>query len=276
MTATTLTPIGTPDLDVRGLRRLSVATSDTLAIAWRNLMGYVRIPQLLIFSTIQPVIFVLLFRYVFGGAINTPGVSYVDYLMPGIFAQTVTFGAMSTAVGLSTDLGLGLIERFRSLPMARSAVLAGRTVADLVRNVLVVILMVIVGFAVGYRVHTNVLAFVGAMLIVLLFGFALSWIFATVGLLVKDPETAQAASFPVLAPLIFASSAFVPVDSMPEWLQPFATYQPLSCVVTAVRGITLGTPDAFDIFLALAWCIGILAVAAPAVRRCCAAYRMAA
>jgi ABC transporter DrrB family efflux protein len=273
MTATTLTPIGTPDLDVRGLRRLSVATSDTLALAWRNLMGYVRIPQLLIFSTIQPVIFVLLFRYVFGGAISTPGVSYVDYLMPGIFAQTVTFGAMSTAVGLSTDLGLGLIERFRSLPMARSAVLAGRTVADLVRNVLVVILMVIVGFAVGYRVHTNFLAFFGAMLIVVLFGFALSWIFATVGLLVKDPETAQAASFPVLAPLIFASSAFVPVDSMPEWLQPFATYQPLSCVVTAVRGITLGTPDAFDIFLALAWCVGILAVAAPlAVRR----YRMAA
>lgn len=274
MTTTTITPFSSlPDVDVHGLRRFPVAVADTLAIAWRNLMGYIRIPQLLIFSTIQPVIFVLLFRYVFGGAISTPGVPYVDYLMPGIFAQTVTFGAMSTAIGLSTDLNLGLIERFRSLPMARSAVLAGRTVADLARNVLVVILMVIVGFAVGFRVHTNVFAFIGAMLIVLLFGFALSWIFATVGLLVKDPETAQAASFPVLAPLIFASSAFVPVDSMPEWLQPFATYQPLSCVVTAVRGITLGAADGFDIFLALAWCFGILAVAAPiAVRR----YRMAA
>ncbi len=274
MTATTVTPLGgLPDLDVHGLRRFTVAAGDTRAIAWRNLMGYVRIPQLLIFSTIQPVIFVLLFRYVFGGAISTPGVPYVDFLMPGIFAQTVTFGAMGTAIGLATDLNLGLIERFRSLPMARSAVLAGRTVADLVRNVLVIVLMVVVGFLVSYRVHTNVFAFIGAMLIVLLFGFALSWIYATVGLLVKDPETAQAASFPVLAPLIFASSAFVPVDSMPGWLQPFAEYQPLSCVVNAVRGISLGSPSGFDIFLALAWCFGILAVAAPlAVRR----YRMAA
>jgi ABC-2 type transport system permease protein/oleandomycin transport system permease protein len=273
VTATTITPTGVVDLDVRGIRRFTVAVADTLAIAWRNLMGYLRIPQLLVFSTVQPVIFVLLFRYVFGGAISTPGVPYVDFLMPGIFAWTVTFGAMSTAIGLATDLNLGLIERFRSLPMARSAVLAGRTVADLVRNVFVVTLMVIVGYAVGFRIHTNVLAFIGGLLIVVLFGFALSWIFATIGLLVKDPETAQAASFPVLAPLIFASSAFVPIESMPEWLQPFAEYQPLSCVVTAVRGITLGTPDGFDIFLALAWCFGILAVAAPlAVRR----YRMAA
>ncbi len=142
MTATTVTPIGglTPDLDLRGMRRFTTAVSDTFAVMARNLIAYRRVPQLLIFSTIQPVVFVLLFRYVFGGAISTPGVSYVDFLMPGIFAQTVAFGAINTSIGLATDMQAGLIERFRSLPMARSAVLAGRTLADLVRNVFVVAL----------------------------------------------------------------------------------------------------------------------------------------
>jgi len=273
MTATTVTPIGlTPDLDLRGIRRLTTAVSDTFAVMARNLIAYRRVPQLLVFSTIQPVVFVLLFRYVFGGAINTPGVPYVDYLMPGIFAQTVAFGALNTSIGLSTDMQAGLIERFRSLPMARSAVLAGRTLADLVRNVFVVGLMFVVGFAVGWRIHTNVFALAGAVLLVLLFGYALSWVFATVGLIVADPEAAQAAAFPVMAPLVFASSAFVPVSSMPDWLQPFATYQPLSVVVDAVRDLTIGGPTAFDVTLAILWCLGILAVAAPiAVHR----YRLA-
>jgi len=273
MTATTVTPIGlTPDLDLRGIRRLTTAVSDTFAVMARNLIAYRRVPQLLVFSTIQPVVFVLLFRYVFGGAISTPGVPYVDYLMPGIFAQTVAFGALNTSIGLSTDMQAGLIERFRSLPMARSAVLAGRTLADLVRNVFVVGLMFVVGFAVGWRIHTNVFALAGAVLLVLLFGYALSWVFATVGLIVADPEAAQAAAFPVMAPLVFASSAFVPVSSMPDWLQPFATYQPLSVVVDAVRDLTIGGPTAFDVTLAILWCVGILAVAAPiAVHR----YRLA-
>jgi ABC transporter DrrB family efflux protein len=273
MTATTVTPIGlTPDLDLRGVRRFTTAVSDTLAIMARNLIAYRRVPQLLVFSTIQPVVFVLLFRYVFGGAISTPGVPYVDYLMPGIFAQTVAFGALNTSIGLAADLNQGLIERFRSLPMARSAVLAGRTLADLVRNVFVVLLMFIVGFAVGWRVHTGVLPLIAAMLIVLLFGYALSWVFATVGLVVGDPEAAQAAAFPVMAPLVFASSAFVPVSSMPDWLQPFATYQPLSVVVDAVRDLTIGGPTAADVTGAILWCVGILAVAAPiAVHR----YRLA-
>jgi ABC transporter DrrB family efflux protein len=267
MTATTVTPIGlTPDLDLRGVRRFTTAVSDTLAIMARNLIAYRRVPQLLVFSTIQPVVFVLLFRYVFGGAISTPGVPYVDYLMPGIFAQTVAFGALNTSIGLAADLNQGLIERFRSLPMARSAVLAGRTLADLVRNVFVVL------FAVGWRVHTGVLPLIAAMLIVLLFGYALSWVFATVGLVVGDPEAAQAAAFPVMAPLVFASSAFVPVSSMPDWLQPFATYQPLSVVVDAVRDLTIGGPTAADVTGAILWCVGILAVAAPiAVHR----YRLA-
>ena len=248
--------------------RLRSAIGDTLAVQWRNLLGYVRTPQLLVFSTIQPVIFVLLFRYVFGGAIHVPGTDYVDFLMPGIFAQTVVFGAMATAIGLSTDLQGGLIERFRSLPIARSAFLTGRTTADLARNVLVLALMCVVGFAVGWRVHTDVISFLGAMLLMLAFGYAMSWIFATVGLIAKDPESAQAASFPILAPLIFASSAFVPVSSMPSWLQGFAEHQPVSAVTTAVRGLTLGGATTSDVLIAIAWCVGIVAVAAPlAVRR---------
>jgi len=274
MTTTTLTPtILAPELEAQGLGRLIGAVRDTLAVARRNLISYRRVPQLLVFSTIQPVVFVLMFRYVFGGAIQVPGIPYVDFLMPGIFVQTVVFGSMGTAIGLATDLKLGLIERFRSLPMARSAVLAGRTLADLVRNVFVVALMVAVGFAVGFRVHTNVFAFLAAMLLILLFGYAFSWIFATVGLVVGDAETAQAASFPVMAPLVFASTAFVPLESMPGWLQVFAEHQPVSVTVDAVRALVLGGPTASHVLQALAWCFGILAVAAPlAVSR----YRRAA
>jgi ABC transporter DrrB family efflux protein len=242
---------------------------DALAVAGRNLIAYRRVPQLLVFSTIQPVIFVLLFRYVFGGAVKTPpGVPYVDYLMPGIFVQTTVFGAIGAAVGLATDLKSGLLERFRSLPMARSAVLAGRTTADLARNVFVASLMAVVGFAVGFRIHTNALGFLAGMLLVLLFGYVLSWVFATVGLAVGDPETAQAAAFPVMAPLVFASSAFVPVSTMPSWLQPFAEHQPVSVTASAVRALMIGGPTTSYLLQSLAWCAGILLVFVPiAVRR---------
>jgi ABC transporter DrrB family efflux protein len=242
---------------------------DALAVAGRNLIAYRRVPQLLVFSTIQPVIFVLLFRYVFGGAVETPpGVPYVDYLIPGIFVQTTVFGAIGAAVGLATDLKSGLLERFRSLPMARSAVLAGRTGADLARNVFVASLMAAVGFLVGFRVHTGALAFVAGMLLVLLFGYVMSWIFATVGLAVGDPETAQAAAFPVMAPLVFASSAFVPVSSMPSWLQPFAEHQPVSVTASAVRALMIGGPTTSYVLQSLAWCAAILLVFVPvAVRR---------
>ena len=234
---------------------------DTAAIAKRNLLGYFRVPQLLVFSTIQPVIFVIMFRYVFGGAIGgLKGVPYVDYLMPGIFVQTVVFGAIATAIGLATDLKSGLMERFHALPMARSAVLTGRTTADLLRNVFVVILMMVVGYLVGWRIHTNAFGLIAAALLVLLFGFAMSWIFATVGLALGDPESAQAAAFPVLAPLVFASSAFVPVDTMPAALRVFANHQPVSITVNAVRALTLGGPTGTYVWQALAWIAGILIV----------------
>ena len=239
------------------------AVRDALAITWRNLIGYRRVPQLLVFSTVQPVIFVLLFRYVFGGAINVPGVPYVDFLMPGVFVQTVVFGSLATAIGLAADMKSGLLERFRSLPMARSAVLAGRTLADLTRNVFVVLLMIAVGFLVGFRIHTNAFALIGGILLLLFFGYAMSWIFATVGLALGDPETAQAAAFPVLAPLVFASTVFVPLESMPGWLQVWAEYQPVSVTASAVRALVLGGPTASLVLQSLAWCVGILAVFAP-------------
>ena len=247
------------------------AFGDALVIAWRNLLNIRRNPQLLVFATIQPVIFILNFRYVFGGAINAQslgGVAYVNYLMPGIFVQTIVFGALTTAVGLAGDLHLGIIERFKSLPIARSAVLTGRTTADLIRNFFVIILMCIVGFAVGWEIVSDVWGILAAVALILAFSYSLSWIFAYVGLSVKDAETAQAASFPILAPLIFASSAFSPVQTMPGWLQPWAKHQPVSVVCDAARDLTLGLPAGTATLKALAWIIGIVAVFAPlAVRK---------
>src|SRR5262245_43192584 len=246
------------------------AVRDTLAVTWRNLLTLVRLPQLLVFATIQPIIFVLMFRYVFGGAITIPGltVPYVDYLMPGIFVQTAAFGAVNTAIGLAEDLHKGLIERFRSLPMARSAVMAGRTIADLVRDIFVITLMCIVGVIVGWRIYTNAGAFIGGMLVLLLFAFSLAWLFGFIGLSVGQAEAAQAASFPILAILTFASSAFVSPATMPGWLQWFAEHQPLSITVDAVRACCIGGPTATKVLQSIAWSVGIIAVFAPiAVRK---------
>ncbi|MFI6846433.1 ABC transporter permease [Kitasatospora sp. NBC_00085] len=246
--------------------RIAAPVRDGLAVAWRNLIALRRVPRLLVFSTIQPLVFVLMFRYVFGGVVGPalpPGVDYVDFLIPGIFVQTAVFGSMNTAIGLATDMQTGLMERFRSLPMARSAVLSGRTTADLARNVFVVTLMTAVGFALGFRIHAGVASFLGGVLLVLAFGFAMSWIFAVVGLAVGDPETAQAAAFPVLAPLVFASAAFVPVSTMPGWLQAFADHQPVSKTAEAVRVLVLGGPAVSAVWEALAWDAGIVAVFAP-------------
>ena len=237
--------------------------SDTLTITRRNLLALTRIPEALFFSTVQPIMFVLLFRYVFGGAINTPGTDYVNYLMPGIFVQTVAFGAVSTSIGLAEDLQKGLIERFRALPMARSAVLTGRTTADLVRNVFVVIIMTAVGFAVGFRPTTGVLPYLGGILLILLFAYSLSWGFAVIGLSAANSETAQVMSFPLLFPLTFISSAFVPVDKMPSWLQGFATYQPVSVTVSACRALMIGGPTASWVVQSVAWTIGFLVILIP-------------
>lgn len=247
--------------------RLGWAISDTMAIVKRNLITLKRVPQLLIFSTVQPVIFVLLFVYVFGGAIPIPGITYVNYLMPGIFLQTVTFGAVNTGVGLADDLNKGFIERFRSLPMARSAVLAGRTVADLIRNLLVVMLMLVVGYLVGFRIQTDVFQAAAAIVLLLAFAFSLAWVFAYVGLGASNAESAQAGSFPIVAVLVFASPAFVPVESMPTWLQGFANHQPVGATVNAVRALMVGGPFATEtvkyVSLSLAWSIAIVAAFAP-------------
>jgi ABC-2 type transport system permease protein len=236
---------------------------DALTIAWRNLLTLRRNPRLLVFATVQPVIFVLMFRYVFGGAIHVPGVSYVNFLMPGIFVQTIVFGSLNTGVGLAEDLQKGLVDRFRSLPMARSAVLLGRTLADLVRNTFVVVLMCAVGVLVGWSPTGTPLEILAGVALVLAFAYSLSWLFAIVGLSVPDSETAQAASFPLLAPLVFASSAFVPVATMPGWLQAFAKHQPVTAVVNAVRVLTIGGPVAGHLLSAVAWIVAIVAICAP-------------
>ena len=262
MTATTISS----RTKVVSHRRRNYALQDALTVAWRNLVGMTRNPQVLVFSTIQPIIFVLLFTYVFGGAIKIPGVTnYVDYLMPGVFAQTVVFGSVQTGIALAEDLQKGLIERFQSLPMARSAVLAGRTLADFVRNVFVVLVMVAVGFAVGWRIHTSVAQLIFGLLVMLLFAHSLTWVFAIVGLNASNAEAAQAISFPILAPLVFASTAFVSADSMPSALKWFAEHQPVSIAVDAVRSLTLGGPyhDPGKVLASILWSVGIVAVAAP-------------
>ncbi len=244
---TTITPTTAPtttaDTGQADHGALGWAARDTLVVAHRNLLRYIRVPQLLVFTFIQPVMFVLLFRYVFGGSINTPGVDYVDYLMPGIFVQTVVFGAMSTGIGMAEDMQTGLIDRFRSLPMARIAVLGGRTLADLVRNAFVVVLMLVVGIAVGFRPHGGIGIVMGCAL-VLAASFALSWVFALVGMRSGNAEAAQAIAFPLLFPLTFASSAFAPVSNMPGWLQVFAAHQPVTFIIDATRGLMLGSHDA--------------------------------
>ncbi len=246
----------------------SAAFADSLVVAQRNLVRIARTPQLLVFATIQPVMFVLLFRYVFGGSIKVPGISYVDYLIPGIIVQTVVFGATSTAVGLSQDMSKGIIDRFRSLPMARSAVLAGRTIADLVRNVFVVLLMIVVGTAVGFRFHNGFLPAVAAIFVALLLGYSLSWVFALIGLSVSDPESAQLAGFLPIFPLVFASSVFTSIKSMPGWLQAFAKVQPISRAANTVRALTQGGAAATDLIWTVGWSVAILVVFAPlAVRR---------
>ena len=275
-TPTSITP--DPGVGPVSTSKLRWAIADTWTVAWRNLTGMRRVPQVLVFSTIQPVIFILMFRYVFGGAIRPvaryAAFPYVDFLMPGIFVQTIAFGSIQTGVGLAEDLGKGLIERFRSLPMARSAVLAGRTTADLVRNSFVLVLMLVVGFMVGFRVHTNIAALVVAFVVLLMFAFALSWVFATVGLAMGNAEAAQAAAFPIMAPLVFASSAFVPLELQPGWLRVFSAHQPVTITVDAVRALALGNgPILTPTIQSLAWSVAIIAVFAPlAVAR----YRKAA
>ena len=239
------------------------ALADGWVLAKRNLVQVPRIPELLIFATIQPVMFVLLFRYVFGGAIDVGGESYVNYLMAGIFVQTVAFGSVSTGVGLSEDLQKGLVDRFRSLPMSRSAVLTGRTIADLVRNFFVVMVMLVVGLLVGFRPEAGIAGWAGAIGLLLLLSFSFSWIGATIALLLRSTEAVQSAGFIWLFPLTFASSAFVMTSNMPGVLKAFANHQPITQVIDAVRGFLLDQPVGSHGWQALAWCAGILVIFIP-------------
>lgn len=240
-------------------RRPGAAVRDAAVVTRRNLRRIRRTPRLLIVSSVQPVLFTLLFRYVFGGSIHIPGFSYIDYLLPGIFVTATLFGA-TTAVAMATDLSDGMIDRFRSLPMARSAVLAGRCIADLIRSVLVVALVLAVGSLIGFRFHNGAAGAIAALALVLAFGFAFMWLYALIGLAVKDPETAQLAGFVPIFPFIFASSVFVPVLNMPGWLQPFARNQPVSVTVDAVRALAEGGPVSHYAWQSLAWIAGFVAV----------------
>ena len=255
---TTITAPAPADLArVRTTPRM--ALRDIATIARRNLRRVLRTPQLLVVSAVPPVLFVVLFRYVFGGAIHTSGGNYADYLLPTVLILTQLLGA-TTAVALATDLAGGMVDRFRSLPIARSAMLAGRTIADLGRGALVVLAGLLAGLAVGFRFHTGFVPSLAGMGLVLAFSFAMSWWMAWVALKVKDPETAQVAGFLPLVPFVFASSGFVPVASMPGWLQGFANAQPFSVTISAVRALTQGGPTAHYLWQSAAWIAGIMVV----------------
>jgi ABC-2 type transport system permease protein/oleandomycin transport system permease protein len=230
----------------------------------RQLRKTLRRPTYVVFSFVQPVIFVLLFRYIFGGAINTGGTNYVDFLIPGIIVQTAVFGAIVTGIGLTEDIKAGVIDRLRSLPMARSAVLVGRTAADMVINVLSLMLMILIGFAVGFRPTQPAYQLGLALLLVLGFSYVFSWISAFIGLMVRDPEAASSAGFIWVFPLTFASSAFVPIHSMPGPVQAFANANPITLAVNSARDLTIGHGHALGPALGtLAWFAGLLLVFVP-------------
>ena len=256
------------------------AIRHTMVIVRRNLLRIVRLPQLLLFATVQPVMFLILFNYVFGGAVGraipaAAGGQYLNWLVPGLLLQVAAFGSTQTSMGLIEDLNNGVIDRFRSLPMARSAVLAGRTIADLIRNGFVIGLMVVLGYALGFRPQTSLVPLAGALLLALAFAFALSWVMAAIGLTVKNSEAAQSAVFIPIFPLVFASSIFVPTATLPGWLRVFADHQPVTRTANAVRALILGegalAPSqtvAGEVTAALLWALAILVLAVPlAVRR---------
>jgi ABC transporter DrrB family efflux protein len=234
--------------------------SDMCVLASRSVKRIVRQPDLLVGYTIQPIMFVLLFVYVFGGAISTPGYSYVDYLIPGILVQSIVFGGFVTALGLSDDLKKGLMDRFRSLPMSRSAVLTGRTFADISTNAIQLVVMLVVGLAVGFRFATEAPEILGGIALLFLIGYAFSWVFAFIGLTASSPEAANAYGFTILFPLTFVSSAFVPVASMPSWLQPVAEHNPFTTMVNAIRHLFIDAPAGNDVWLAALWSVAIALV----------------
>jgi ABC-2 type transport system permease protein len=262
---------------------LTEAVSDAAVITKRNIIKIKRVPDLLVFTTLSPIMFVLLFAYVFGGAIDVPGVGYRQFLIAGIFAQTVVFGATFTGYSIAEDLQKGIIDRFRSLPMAPSAVLFGRTLADVVTNVVSLTVMGLTGLIVGWRIHTGFFSAMAGFLLLLAFAYAVSWIMATVGLAVRTPEVVNNASFIVIFPLTFVANTFVPSSTLPEPLKTFANWNPISAVTQAARELfgntspELPPADTWSmqnpVVYSLIWIVGILAVFIPlAIRQ----YRRAA
>ncbi len=248
----------------RGRLTLAETLADSRVMAVRQLRKILRRPTYVVYLFVQPVTFVLLFRYVFGGAIHTGRVSYVNYLMPGIIVMTAIFGALTTSLGLTEDLKAGVIDRFRSLPIARSAVLLGRTTADLATNIVTLLVMLLIGVAVGFRPSQPIYEVGVAFVLVLAFAYVFSWISAFIGLSVRDPETVQSAGLIWVFPLVFASSAFVPTSSMPGIVHTFANINPVTLTVNAARALTIGHGDALAPALgALAWLAGLLLVFIP-------------
>lgn len=238
---------------------MRLALVDIGGVARRNLLRIARTPLMLIVTAVQPALLLVLFRYVLGGAIVIPGGRYVDYVVPAIFVEAVLIGGLTTSIGLAQDLQSGIVDRLRSLPMARSAVLAGRTLADLARSVFSLAVMVGLGLLVGFRFHASSPRILAGMGVVIAFGYAFSWMYAAIGLATRDPETAQIAGILPFFVLMFASNAIVPVATMPGWLQPFARNQPLSVTVAAVRALTEGGPAWHWLWQALAWSAAMLA-----------------
>lgn len=246
--------------DARRQLTLGLALRDTAGVAKRNLLRIWRTPQMMVISAIQPALLLVVFRYVLGGAIHVPGGSYVNYVVPAVFVEAVLIGGMTTSISLAQDLKSGIVDRFRSLPMSRSAFLAGRTLADLSRGISSLAIMVALGLAVGFRFNNDVPAIVAGLVLIILFGYAFSWLYAAIGLVTKDPETAQVAGILPFFVLMFASNAIVPVAVMPAWLQPFARNQPLSVTVSAVRALFSGQPAGQFVWQSLTWSAGITLV----------------
>lgn len=254
---------------------------DTWIMTERNLRRLQRIPQILVFVFIQPIMFVLLFRYVFGGSIQIPGLDYVQYLIPGIIVQSVTFSTIGTAIGIAEDLKDGIIDRFRSLPMAHSAVLAGRVLSNTLVSIATLLVMLLVGYLVGFRITTGPGEALVAFVVIVAFTFSFSWIAATIGLALREPEAVQGAGFVWLFPVAFASSVFVVPATLPSWLRGFAAWNPLTRVSDAVRALTIGgypcgedvtsiefcTGSATNVLWAMIWAAGIMVVFLPLVRR---------
>jgi len=232
----------------------------SLAITNRNLLHLLRDPTLMTFVVLQPVMFVVLFNYVFGGAMNFPGVDYAQFLIPGVIVQTVAFAGAATGIGLTEDLSKGILDRFRSLPIARSAYLTGRIVADAARTLISVLVIFAVGFLIGFRFEAGAGAGVAAIALAVAFGAAMSWVGAWIGLVARTPEAAQSGGFIWLFPLVFASSVFVQPTTMPGWLEAFAKVNPITVVADATRALTIGGPVTSPLLKALAWIAAITAV----------------